>query len=274
MFQKKLAFFVLLSLFSCSILKEVVKKPTVSFKNVDIKDISFSDLTAEFNFTLSNPNPVSMSINGYDYSFIISKREFLKGREDEKIHITANGKSGLSIPVTINYVELFKLVTSMSGRDSIPYTFKGNIRPAGPFEGMKIPLSTKGWLPVLKTPSFDFETLKVKNLTLSGVEFVFSVKLNNPNSFGISLTEIDYGFKVEGHSIANGLINREVSIPKKGSNILDIPISVNFLEIGSGVRDIFLKEKVAVSFKGSAKIKTRWKIVELNFEKLGSIKIK
>ena len=57
---------------SCATLEKFVQAPDVKVDSVQISDISFSDVTLDFNLLIQNPNGFGVSLGGFDYVFSFS----------------------------------------------------------------------------------------------------------------------------------------------------------------------------------------------------------
>ena len=150
----RITIFVVIALLitSCSV-KEImqnvgVSKPTVSFDNVSINDISFDGLTLLFDFKVNNPNAIGIILSGFDYDLKINKSSFLAGNQDKGLSIKSKGSSVIQIPVSVTFKELIATYQSLKSKDSTDYSLAGSVLFNLPVLGnIKVPLCNSGHFP-------------------------------------------------------------------------------------------------------------------------------
>jgi len=64
------------------------------------------------------------------------------------------------------------------------------------------------------------------NFNLSGGSAIFVLNITNPNSFPIPLTGFDYGLKLNGVEVANGVKEQRVTIAARQSQKLEVPLTL------------------------------------------------
>jgi hypothetical protein len=68
-------------------------------------------------------------------------------------------------------------------------------------------------------------------ISASTIDFDFVVEVDNPNSVGLRLDEIDFALMVNGSRIAQGLTTQRIQIPANGAGRVPIRTSVGYNQI-------------------------------------------
>jgi len=135
----------------------------------------------------------------------------------------------------------------------------------------------KGDCPLPKLPIVALDGLKLKKLTLAGAEVQLDIKLKNPNAFSMILKRFHYQFDVNGLNWVSARIEEAATLRKNGENIIEIPIKLNFREVGRSVSRIFIEDK-GLNYRLKTKLDLAIKLplmkqVSIPFESSGSIKL-
>ncbi len=222
----------------CSELQQLIQiqRPALHVAGMRITGLSLQEAALAFDIDIENPNPVSVSMAGFDYQFQINGNEFLKGTRDEKLAISANGKSRVAVPVTLTFSRLYQTYTSLRDLDSTAYTlacgFTFDLPVLGP---ARIPVQKSGHLPLVKLPKIGIQSLKLNKMSFTGADLTLALKLNNPNAFQLLISRLNYHFRINGMNWAEGSLTDALTVRPKGQNLIQIPVSLNFLDMGKTV---------------------------------------
>jgi LEA14-like dessication related protein len=228
-------FFVTLFFLQCATLEQLtrVQKPTVNIKNVRLTGVNFSSVNLAFDTRIQNPNPLSISLTGFGYNFLLNNSSFLTGQNTKGITIAANGESSFEIPLTLNFIDIYNAFQSLSSQDSTNYQIDCNVSFNLPILGnITIPVKKQGYVPLLKLPKISVQDFKLNKIGLSGADLELVLQTHNPNGFKLLLQNFNFDLKINQQSWAKGLLTNQVNINAKGSNTIRIPISLNFSEMG------------------------------------------
>ena len=266
---------------SCSLLGgiigESVKKPEVDFVDAKLSKLSFDAADLLFDLRIRNPNSLGLKMAGFDYDLLINGNSFLRGKQERQLEIEARGESTVQIPLTLSYLDLYQAFQSLRDQDNSTYQINCGLSFDVPVLGVvNIPVSKSGELPLLKLPKVRLDTLKVARLSLVGAELVLSVRLDNPNAFSMLLDHLQYQLDINGRSWLSGDSRDSVQVTEKGESIINIPVSINFLEIGSsayqllsGGKDLNYQFGGEIDFGSSVPLLER---ISLPFDHSGQIK--
>ena len=105
--------------------------------------------------------------------------------------------------------------------------------------------------------------MKLNNINLTGANLLLEVKFKNPNSFSMLIDKMDYNFQVNGNNWLTGKANQKTSTNQNGESIIQIPVSLNFLQMGSSVFQLISGGKnLNYNFSGNLDIKNSHPLLE------------
>ena len=93
-----------------------------------------------------------------------------------------------------------------------------------------------GDLLVFERPTATLDAVRVTGLSFEGAELTADITIENPNSVGISLTQLSYQFDVEGSRVLSGTTPDGLTIAAFGESRVSVPLAVTFDEIRDVVR--------------------------------------
>jgi len=97
------------------------KKPSVSITNVEVSKLSFISVDFVFNMKIQNPNSFGVQLSGFDYDMLINSHSFVKGKQEEPVKIAANSASNIQLPLTIQFLDLFAVFSSLKNSNRANY---------------------------------------------------------------------------------------------------------------------------------------------------------
>lgn len=111
--------------------------------------------------------------------------------------------------------------------------------------------SSNGIKGIAETPTVQVYKVEMGNFTLSGGSAIFVLNISNPNNFPIPLTGFDYGLRLNGVEVANGIKQQRVTIGAKQSQKLEVPLSLSFSNMLNMLPNVLRTRKVGYSLDGS-----------------------
>jgi len=255
-----------------------LQRPNVTVDRVHISGLSFENIDLLFDLKINNPNAIKISLAGFDYDFFLNGNSFVKGQQDKGLSIEASGESIVQIPISLRFADVYQTYNSLKKNDSTDYELKLGFAFDIPVLGdVRVPVSQKGMLPMVKLPSFSIHSLKLDRLTLGGADLKLQLAVDNSNSFGLNLDKMNYRFNVNGQSWVNGASQNVKQVHQKERTIIDIPISLNFFEVGQSVYQLLTgNSQLNYNFTGDFDVSTslmQFGEVNLPVEKTGSISL-
>lgn len=262
------ALVIMIGLGACTTLQQLVKKPTLEFQGLNMKDMSLFEGTLVFHYSVSNPNPIGIPLDQIAYQVKIDGKNLINGDLDKKINIPGNGKSNIEIPVHIRYLDFFGSIVDFVHKDVIEYDLSGSI---GKF-GMKIPFQRKGTFPVPELPQISLNRIDIDSISLMGASLVFVLDMVNKNDFPVALDGLDYSIKLGNSKLAIGEARSVNSLKEKGTSTLELPIHLNFLKLGQAAYELFTKSSSAYELTGNMKFQVpQLGVKSFSFSKKGDV---
>ena len=91
---------------------------------------------------------------------------------------------------------------------------------------------------VVQEPKLSFKSVDVAGISLSGVNMIAHVDVENPNAFTIPLPKIDWELFINTASFIQGVIKNDKSIKSRSTVTLDIPLSVTYDGLYNSVKSV------------------------------------
>ena len=268
--------------FSCSYQEFMeavnVQKPKVSLKQVKLTDLSFDAADLTFDFTVRNPNLIGINLTAFDYDLEINDHSFISGKQDKGMTIPAQGNNSVQFPLTLKYKDIYQAVTSLKDKDSTDFKIACSFSFELPVLGtIRVPVSHTGRFPVIRIPSVSLNGIKLDRIDITGADLTIQLKLKNTNSFNLNLNKMDFRFDVNGNQWMKSSQTKQVTVKKKQTHSLEIPVSLNFLQMGQSVYQMITgNSQLNYTFSGNLNISTPVSLigkVNLPFTESGIFKI-
>lgn len=213
-----------------------VQEPRVKIADVKMTGLSFNKVDLLFNIHINNPNSVGINLSGFDYNLLIEGNSFISGKQDEGLAIKANGSEIVHLPLSLIFMDIYNTFSKIKSLDSMKYDLQTGLSFNMPVLGeIRIPISKSGSVPSLKSPSISLKKLQMDKIKLTGADLTLKIKLDNPNAITFLLNSMDYQLNVAGTEWIKGNSKKVINVNAKEESIIDIPISLNFLNMGQSV---------------------------------------
>jgi len=253
-----------------------VKEPNARIEKVKITGLSLKKADLLFDIAVENPNNLGIYLSGMDYDLLLNGASFLKGTKQSDLEIKANGKANIDIPLSLSYKEVRDVVKSFANLDTIPYRLDLKIGLNLPVLGtIHVPLSKSGSFPNLKIPMVSLDGIKLDKIGFKGADLKFKIKIKNPNAFGFITNNLNYNLDVNGKNWIKGLLDSPVQIKKKSQQTVNVPVSLDFFEMGSAVYQLLTGDsKLNYHLTGKTDIKSELEFLKtfsFPFDKSGKI---
>ncbi|MDM8526312.1 LEA type 2 family protein [Desulfococcaceae bacterium HSG8] len=230
--HRKTALFILsltmMAICGCATLQQLIQKPVVQFKDMSLKSTSFVEGDFVFRFDVKNPNPIGATIRNIVYDLRFDDKTFIRNSLEQRVSLPANGSNTVELPVTVNYLELFQSVEDFIRSKKLAYDLSGSIG-VGPFD---IPYHKKGNFVLPRLPKISMGKVRISDLSFTGASVVFSLDMKNTNPFALDVSGLNYNIKLGGIKFAEGTAANISPISKSGKTTMEIPIHMNFFELG------------------------------------------
>ena len=109
-----------------------VKRPTATFKTMNLTGITPTGFTLAFDLDVQNPNSVELPLSQADYKLALGGVDVVEGKAKPEGTLPPNGNLAVTLPVTVTYENLLAAESAIrKGGGKISYAFTGEIDVAG-----------------------------------------------------------------------------------------------------------------------------------------------
>lgn len=233
----------------------------LSLKDKKVSDLSPQGLTLAFHVEMANTRSTPLDLVRYDYRVVIDEAEFLDLHVELDEHLRVEPRSRLlvALPVKITYAYLFRTAPGVQPKDQAACFLTGDLTFQDERKKEKrIPFALSADFPIYRGLEVRIQPIVAKDLTVGGADLVFRAALRNPNGFPCRIDRVTYRLGLVGVNVAEGIIAQGSGLEGRGEKTFDIPLLLDFFEIGKIVYDGLEQPPVPVRFSGEAEIGTPW----------------
>jgi len=95
-----------------------------------------------------------------------------------------------------------------------------------------------GTFPIVHPPTIRILSLRIERYDLIETKLKLTLAVGNPNSFALTFESIKYLFSADGRVWGNGETVTPAPIAPRGTTRVDIPLTLNFIEMGRKLVDV------------------------------------
>jgi len=139
----------------CETMQEALnlKKPSARLTGLKFEDVKLDAAILLFDVEVDNPYPIALPLMNLDYGLSSGAQPFLTGRTALQTIVPARSKKTVSLPASINYMDIFRALRGIRPGSRIPYKADLGLSVDTPALGLiRLPLKKEGEL-VLPTVS-------------------------------------------------------------------------------------------------------------------------
>ena len=264
---------------ACSTLVEQanIQEPTITLEKTRVAGLSLEGVDLMVSLNVQNPNPFSIKLAGFDYSLSINNHKITGGQKRDAFKINSNDVAQIELPVKLNFTEIFKLVGGLTELDAVGYQIDATAYIDVPVIGVRSISTTLGSeFPLPKRPTIGITGIRINSFSFAGAKAIVGLRVANPNSFGIDMNKLDYRLTVGNEDWARANIREKTSLAGGGETEIELPIEVNFFDMGGTVFKV-LKDAKPLDYRlqGDMLLDTELpmlKNLEIPFDHVGSVK--
>ncbi len=106
----------------------------------------------------------------------------------------------------------------------------------------------------IQKPTLKFTGVSLKNISLSEATSVFTFRVTNPNSMNMIIENVAYNLKIRDKKFAEGVLDKGVTLKPDSSELLDVPITINYIKLFESVVELIKTDKVDYNLSGSVSV--------------------
>jgi len=245
----------------------------ISLQDKKITSLSPEGLTLSFYTSIRNNSDKNYSLVSYSYRVMINGQNFFEQQLslEKEINIQARQATSLHFPVKISYQYLPAALTE--GQKQATCLVSGEMFLRNEKNKMeKVPFTFSMEFPLFEFPEVAFLPLAVKDLTLGGAEFTFRFQLKNSNPYDLLVQNIRLQLFLGGRAIYQGVIAGDQALEPGGAKSFEIPLMLDFFEMGRDLRDNLEKDSVPFNLKADLTADSAWGPLPFSLEKSAAVK--
>jgi len=230
---------------------------------MDILEIDFDGVEADFVFEVYNPNPIAVSASRFDYALAFADIELLSGEEPDGWQFAASGASELSLPTGFGFQTLFEVVDAVRGQDEIDFALNGAFGFDTPLGPLDLPFAEGGAFPAPRKPKISLERLFVEDLSIWGADLQLDLAIDNDHGSRLEFLDLDWDVELAGISVAGQRLQQWGEVEGATTGILSVPISLDFVSVGQALYQALTQQTVDATFNADVSVDTPFGILPL-----------
>jgi len=100
-------------------------------------------------------------------------------------------------------------------------------------------------------PKISIQDLKINSLSWSGFTAQIALNVENPNSFALSATGLDYALRFADVEIIKGSKNEQISVPGLGSSVVTLPFEITYQSLLDAIPNAIQSQTAKYEFSGN-----------------------
>lgn len=239
---------LMILLFSaCSLLREQIKTPAVSYQGAQLQDASLQSARVNFMLALDNPNAFDIPIKGISYRLNLHGKDMFAGNITSQNKIPAKGRGQIIVPVDVVYSQFLSGLEQLLKQRSVAYELKGEID----LGLLKVPYQAQGDIPLPELPSIQVSAIKINKIDLTGVDMALQLKLKNANAFQVQLDKIDYRLDIAGKPLIQARSDNKIVLQGEAEKLHSLSVRIGFAEVAQIFDILSQGAAVDVDFAGN-----------------------
>lgn len=106
----------------------------------------------------------------------------------------------------------------------------------------------------VQAPTVSFKGVSLQDMSLIEGNMLFRLNVTNPNPIGATVRNVAYNLKLNGREFLKNTVNKKISLPAGGSSMVELPVTINYLDFFQSVAEFIESDQVAYDLSGSVGI--------------------
>ncbi|MBO6535084.1 MAG: LEA type 2 family protein [Balneolaceae bacterium] len=126
----------------------------------------------------------------------------------------------------------------------------------------------------MEKPTLSLSDFKVDQLTLSDIDLLFDINIDNPNPIAVSVNSYSYSFLIADQQFVSGDQETSTDVPATSSNVIQVPVFFGYQELYDTFEAIRDEDETNFTFEGVIAVEVPiLGIVELPYSQSGKIPV-
>ncbi len=249
----------------CAILQQLGQsleayRPRVSVDSMKLTGISWDSVDLAFALKIDNPNPLSVSMDSFRYTFDVEGKRALAGDQTSGVQLKSYGTSSATLPVKLAWKQLIALGAQLRGKRDLGYALNGALGFQTPLGHVDVPWQKQGRMPALQKPDIRPAGLRLGNVDILGgrAQLLLDLDVSNADGGGaVDLSGFAFDVKLGGRQAAHGAVSQLAAVPAGQTRRATLPLNLRLADIGLAVaKAVTGHGTVPVDLSGTAQVKT------------------
>lgn len=197
-------------------------KPQVTGVSGKITGIDFKGVNLELQLQIKNPYPIPIETPQFKYSVGVEGSELFTASKASQISLPALKTGSAILPITIRYLDIPGILTSLKGKNEVSYSVKGAFLHEALGKKLELPFSHIGQLPVLQLPTLANLKAKLLKMSFTGAAVEVAADMFNPNTFGIDISNLGYEVTLGGQQVGGISLSSAEKVSAGGKTRLNL----------------------------------------------------
>lgn len=222
---------------ACAVLQQGgVQRPRVDLESTRVASLSLADVDLLLGFEIDNPNSFGVRLDRLDYVLTVAGERLAEGDQRRGVEIGAGRRTTAEIPVSIAWDDLARVYRSLRGGGAADYRIDAGFWFDVPVLGpVRVPVTSDGDFPRLALPRLSLAGLDVGRIDAGGARLDLRLELDNPNSFPLTVDDLDYSLDLAGSRVARVEDAGRLTVDRGGRGSWTVPVRIDFAEAGRAV---------------------------------------
>ncbi len=206
------------------------QRPTLTFKDARLTEISLADATFNLTFIVDNPNDEAISLAQTDYLLQIEGRQVVAGAPPAGIKIAPRSSSEVVLPANVRFVELAASLAALFSQHSVAYQASGHVGVDTPIGVATLPFSHEGRLDLPQIPSIAVGSPRLTNISLTSATLEVPLTLTNANAYALPLGVLAGALRIAGADVGAVQTAEIGMLAANGALTVVLPVQIRFAE--------------------------------------------
>ena len=127
---------------------------------------------------------------------------------------------------------------------------------------------------IMEKPSFVLREIILSPSSLTEVNLLLGLDVQNPNRFDLTLKSFEYVVFLNNEEIGTGRLEKEILVPSSSTTQVQVSVVAKFKDLGGSLKTIITGHDLPYKIEGKVSIKTAFGSRYFLFSKDGRINLK
>jgi LEA14-like dessication related protein len=124
---------------------------------------------------------------------------------------------------------------------------------------------------ILEKPSFTLREIALNPRSLTEIQLLLSLDVQNPNRFDLTLRSFEYTIYLGNEEVGSGRLEKELLVPSSSITRVQAPVAAKFKNLGGSVMSMITGNGLPYKIEGKADVKTVIGSLKFSFSNEGRL---